>query len=169
MKPLAVVLTPLLLLAACASPQQRTANLLEQRLEARLQPDIATGRATVQRLPGAARVTLLDASQFPVGTMALDDKYPDLRAGIIEGMLDPSLMRVQITDTSTLPEEQRDARVRNVAAYFGANGLGNVLSVADPASPEASPAGLAITISVICPTNTDSYGYGTGRSTPACY
>lgn len=141
MKSLAVVLIPLLLLAACGSSESRTADLLEQRLEAGLQRDIAAGRATVQRLPGAARVTLLDNSQFPTGTMALDDKYPDLRAGVIEGMLDPSLMLVQITDTSNLPPEQRDARVRNVAAYFTANGLNNVLSTADPASPRHHPRG----------------------------
>jgi hypothetical protein len=169
MKSLAVVLAPVLLLAACASSQQRTVNLLERRLEARLQPDIAAGRATVQPMPGASRVTLLDDSRFSTGTMALDDKYPDPRSNVIEGMLDPSLMQVQITDTSNLPEEQRDERVRNVAAYFAANGLGAVLSTADPASPAASPAGLAITIGVMCPSNTDSYGYGSGRSTPACY
>jgi hypothetical protein len=170
MKSLAVLLAPVLVLAACASPQQRTARLLDQRLETLLQPDIAAGRAVVQLLPGAARVTLLDTSLFPVGTMALDDKYPDVRADMVEGLLDPSLMRVQVTDTSALPQDQKDARVRNIGEYFTANGLGLVLNDAEPARAETPPAGLNVTISVRCQDRSDysNFGYGSGASTPVC-
>ncbi len=165
-----LLLVPVIALAACASPQQRTAQLLEQRLETRLTPDIAAGRAVVQLLPGAARVTLLDTSLFPVGTMALDDKYPDVRANMIEGLLDPRLMRVQVADTSTLRQEQKDARVRNMNDYFIANGLGLVLDEAEPTQAETPPAGLNVTISVRCQDRSDgsNFGYDSGAANPSC-
>jgi hypothetical protein len=112
---LAVLLCPLLLIAACGpSAQQRTTRLLDDRLQTQLAHQIAAGRAVVQQLPDGARVTLLDSSLFPNGPRALDDQVPDIRADVIEGLLDPTLMRVQVADTSTLPADQRDTRVQNV-------------------------------------------------------
>jgi hypothetical protein len=36
-------------------------------------------------------------------------RYTDIRANVIEGLLDPSLMRVEVTDTSPLPDQPRAA------------------------------------------------------------
>jgi hypothetical protein len=164
----AVVLTPLILLAACGSGPSHTARLLDQRLNASLAGDVAAGRATVQTLPDGDRVTLLGPSSFPDDTKTLDDQTPDVRANVIQGMLDPTLMRVQVADTSTLPAYQRDVRVRNVAQYFVANGLGPVLV---PPGPDAAPvgaAGLVLTIQLDCPRPNGSAGYGDGGSHPVC-
>jgi hypothetical protein len=164
----AVVISPLILLAACGSGPSHTTRLLDQRLNASLAADVAAGRATVQTLPDGDRVTLLGPSSFPDDAKTLDDQTPDVRANVIEGLLDPTLMRVQVADTSTLPDYQRDVRVRNVAQYFVANGLGPVLV---PSGSDAAPvgtAGLVLTIHVDCPTPNGLIGYGDGRSHPVC-
>jgi hypothetical protein len=166
----AIVLTPLILLAACGSGSsyQHSTRLLDQRLNASLAADVAAGRATVQTLPDGDRVVLLGPSSFPADAKALDDQTPDVRANVIEALLDPSLMRVQVADTSTLPAYQRDFRVRNVAQYFVANGLGAVLV---PPGSEAAPVdatGLVLTIRLDCPRPNGLIGYSDGRSHPVC-
>jgi hypothetical protein len=166
---LAIVLSPLVLLAACGpSPQQRTTRLLDDRLQVQLAPDIAAGRAALRKLPDGAQVTLLDSSLFPNDPKALDNQIPDIRADVIEGLLDPALMRVQVADTATLPADQRDMRVRNVEGYFTANGLGSVLVPAAAAPASGGPAGLTITIGVQCPPPDRRIGYGEGTSQPMC-
>jgi hypothetical protein len=164
---LAIVLGPLFVIAACGpSAQQRTTRLLDDRMQAQLAPDVAAGRAVVRALPDGARVTLLDSSLFPNDPKALDDQYPDIRASVIEALLDPSLMRVQVADTSTLPADQRGTRVQNVEAYFTLNGLGSVLVPTGALPSGAGPSGLAITISVQCPPPDRGSGYG--GSKPMC-
>jgi hypothetical protein len=175
---LTVLLGPLLFVTACgsgSSGQTRTAQQLGQRMEAHMAPAIAAHRAAVQSLPDGARVTLLDPSLFPNTPDALDNRIIDPRANIVEGLLDPSLMRIQVADTSTLPEDQRDTRVRNVTEYFRVARLGPSLRPAEPpqAVPSGStasvPAGLAVTIAVECPQPTASWnGYGTGAAAPDC-
>ena len=165
------LLSPLLLLTACGLfGQPETARRLDDRLQARLAPDIAAGKAVVQALPDGARVTLLGPSQFPVDEQALDDQKRDVRASVIEGLLDPSLMQVQFTDTAALPEYQRDIRVRNMARYFQANGLGSTLRGAPPrqAPPAGAPAGLRIDVTLQCPPGRGGAGYGNGQSMPVC-
>ena len=165
----AALLTSLFLLAACSSGQHTT-RLLNDRMQARLAPEIAAGRAVVQPLPDGTRVTLLDSSLFPNSAKALDNTYPDVRANVLEGLLDPSLMRVQVADTSTLPPYQQDTRIRNVEDYFTANLLGIVLVPGQPIPPGVAPAGLNITVSVQCPPRNSRtvYGDDDGRSTPVC-
>jgi hypothetical protein len=172
---LAILLCPPLLLAACGpSGQQRTAQRLDDRLFVDLAPDIAAGNAVLQPLPDGARVTFLGPSLFPVDERALDNQQRDVRAGVVEGLLDPSLMRLQVVDTSALPDSQRDARVRNVARYFEVYDLGPSLvptaprAVLPPGPPGATPPGLTITISVHCPHPNDGAGYGDGTSRPVC-
>ncbi|MGD0108165.1 MAG: hypothetical protein ABSC06_29640 [Rhodopila sp.] len=172
---LAVIVSPLVLVAACgASGQQRTTGLLDQRMQAQLAPDIAAGSAVLQTLPNGVRVALLDTSLFPNDVKALDDKNPDIRGNIIEALLDPSLMRIQVADTSALPDRQREERVRNVNQYFRAYGLGSTLQPAAPlpatvpGEAAAAPAGLTITISVQCPQPQGGWGYGSGKSRPVC-
>jgi hypothetical protein len=163
-----LVLGPLLLAACGSSAQQHSARLLNERLQMQLSQQIAAGRAVVQRLPDGSRVTLLDASSFSNGEQAFEDQSHDIRADVIEAMLDPSLMRVQLADTSTLPPAQRDVRVQNVEQYFAAYGLGSVLVPAGSAASAAGPAGLGITFSVECPRPKSRAGYGDGKSHPRC-
>jgi hypothetical protein len=168
---LTALLPPLILVSACGSGQERTTQLLNRRLQTQMAPDIAANRASVQPLPGGARVTLLGSSLFPNDTTTLDNQEVDPRAGVIEGLLDPDLMQVQVADTSTLPDRQRDTRVGNVVQYFTAYGLEATPRPADPPQPgsaAATPAGLAITISVVCPNRHDRAGYDSGARKPEC-
>jgi hypothetical protein len=168
---LVVLLGPLLLVAACGpSPQQNTTRLLNDRMQTQLAHDIAIGRAAVQPLPDGVRVTLLGSSMFANDVKALDDQLPVIRADVIEGLLDPTLMRVQVADTSALPANQRNTRVQNVEAYFADNGLESVLVPANPAqvTAAAGPAGLTITVEVQCPPPDHHIGYRDGLSRPVC-
>jgi hypothetical protein len=164
---------PVLLLAACGWSQQgRTTRLLDHRMQTRLQADIATNRAAMQPLPDGVQVTLLSTSMFPNSIAATEDQYPDIRATVIEGLLDPALMRVQVVDTSSMPDDQRALRVHNVVRYFAENGLGSVIRQVEPPTAQpttAAPPGLTITIRVVCPPPHGGFGYGSGQADPACY
>jgi hypothetical protein len=163
----AVLLSPVVLLAACCSSgQQNTVRLLNDRLQAQMASDIAANRAVVQSLPDGARVMLLEPSLFPNDADALDGRKYDVRASLIEGLLDPDLMRVQVADNSSLPDRQRDARVRNMVQYLVDNGLASTLTPTE--TPQSSPAGLAVTIRVQCPDRHDGSGYGNGERKPDC-
>jgi hypothetical protein len=170
---LVVSLSPLLLMAACSSGQQHTTRLLNDRLQAQLAPDVAAGNAVLQPLPNGAVITLPGPSLFPANVRTLDDQQRDPRAGVIEGLLDPKLMSIQIADTSALPEDQRDTRIHNVERYFITYGLAPSLAPSTAAPPAATqaaatPAGLTITISLQCPARTGGAGYGDGKSKPVC-
>jgi hypothetical protein len=172
---LVVLLSPLFLVAACGgSGQHRTTRLLNERLYYQLAPNLAAGNAALQPLPDGARVTLLGPAAFQDNVAALTDKYPSARASVIEALLDPSLMRVQLGDTSALPADQKRERLQNVAQYFVDYRLGSILlPIAPPqATPAASagtaPAGLTITISVVCPHRQSGAGYGNGQAAPTC-
>lgn len=161
----ALLFTPVLLLGACGS--QHTAQQLDDRLQAHLAPQVAAGRAVVQPVHSGVRVTLMDLSVYPNDKPTLNDVAADVRADVIEGMLNPTLMQVQVADTSTLPEDQRIVRVSNVQQYFIQNGLELVLSPADQAAADG-PAGLVITINVRCPPSDGIIGYRDGLSRPVC-
>jgi hypothetical protein len=161
-----------------------------------LAKNVAAGQAVIEKLPGGDRVTLLGSSMYSNGTRALDDQSLDIRADVIEAMLDPALMQVQLADTSTLPDNQRNTRLRNVQNYFTDNGLGPVLLPAPTVMPETvapgpvtsgpvtsgpvtpgpvtpgsvtqGPTGLAITINVVCPPPDGLIGYGSGARHPEC-
>ena len=80
-------------------------------------------------------------------------------------------MQIQVADSTMLPDDQRDARVRNVNQYFVTNGLGSTLAPASPVVPQTyppPPAGLNITIGVQCPHRNAGPGYGNGQSQPVC-
>ena len=156
---LAGLFCPLLLFAACSGPsdQQRAEWQLDHRLEARLAPQINAGNARVQPLPDGARVTLLGPAKLPTGLQPVGGGGGDSRANVIQGLLDPRLMRVQLADTSALPPDQKAARVGALTQYFVDYRLGSTLQPAAPPQgmppgPDgAAPAGLTITISVQCP------------------
>ncbi|HEY0185454.1 MAG TPA: hypothetical protein VGC09_21850 [Rhodopila sp.] len=169
---LAVLVCPLTLLAACGpSGQQRTAQRLDERLLVGLGPDIAAGNAILQPLPDGARVALLGSSPYTADDRALDNQQRDVRAGVVEGLLDPRLMQIQVADTSALPDHEREVRIGNVGRYLEAYGLHATLQPAasqPPGPPGSVPAGLLITINVQCPDRPYRSGYGSGASMPVC-
>jgi hypothetical protein len=173
---LAVLLGPLLLVAGCGpSGQQQTTRLLNDRLLAQLAPAIVLRQAVLQPLPDGARVTLLGSSRFPADVRVADPKENAVPASVIEALLDPRLMRIDVADTSALPDAQRVDRVRDARQYFVAYGLGSTLAPAAPlqAAPPgpagAVPAGLVLTISVHCPPGPDPIAFANGLADPVCY
>jgi hypothetical protein len=162
---LAALLSPLVVLAACSSGPQHTTRLLDQRLQAQLAPDIAAGKAALQPLPNGARITLLGNPPFPDNRKARETSQGDVRASVIESLLDPTLMRVTVADTSGLPQSQRDTRVRSLEQYFTDYGLASTLQ---PGVPDQAAPGLTITVGVQCPQQGGGSGYGDGKSHPVC-
>lgn len=172
---LAALLPVLMLVAACSSDDEGSVRMLDQRLRSQLAGDIEANRASVQQVPGGDRVILLDNGVYRNSTDAMDGRERDPRASVIEALLDPQLMQVQVADVSTLPDERRDARLRNVVDYFTANGVPVTPVATDPwlttAAGSSAPVvpGVAITINVVCPNRDDGSGYGSGRRKPGCY
>jgi hypothetical protein len=168
---IAVLLSPLVLAAGCApSGQQHTTQVLNQRLLDHLAPAIVLGQVALQPLPDGARVTLLGASRFPREVRASDVRDTGVPASVVEALLDPTLMRIEVSDTSALPDTQRVDRVRDARQYFAAYGLGPTLRAAAPlpASAGPVPAGLALTISVQCPPGHDPFAFVNGLADPIC-
>ncbi len=120
------------MLAACSSSPSpdRIAGELTQRLSVRLAPEIASGQAGVQRLPDGARVTLADGTVFSPGGVTLDDKGRYAVASVIEAMLAPRLLQVDITGSSAASAGVQDQQARAVTSFFEDFGI-----VATPLSP----------------------------------
>jgi hypothetical protein len=154
------------------SGQQRAAWEVDHRLEDRLAPDIAAGNATVQPLPDGAQVTLLNPAQLPSGTEPAGGSSGDIRAHVVQGLLNRRLMRIQLADTSPLPQDQQQAQVQNLTQYFIENRLGPTLQPAAPPQEMppgpggGAPAGLAITITVQCPQDHEGTAYDTNIVPP---
>jgi hypothetical protein len=165
------LLIPLLFLGACDHGVSRTTDLLNDRLQARLAPDITAGTAAIQPLPNGALVTLLGASQFPNNIDTLADKHREVRASVIEGLLDPSLIHIAVADTSTLPANQREARVRNVIEYFKANGLALSMlpEAATPAPAATAPQGVTLTVLLDCPAHQQPDNWNYLPPLPSCH
>ena len=165
MKPRVGLLVTLLLLAACASGQHRTARELNHRLQDRLGPDIATKRASLQTLQDGARVTLLGPLQSPAGSSTRDDGQRNALPNVVQGLLAPALMRIQVADSGPMSQYQREARVRDVRQYLVDYGLGQTLRPAAAAvAANRAETGLTITIEVQCRRRDN----GPGHPKPAC-
>jgi len=171
----------LALLAGCgqSSGEQGAASLLNERLQLRLAPDLAAGNVVLQPLPGGAQVTLLGPSISPGAPTTTGGR--DVRADVVESLLDPRLIQIQLADTSPLSDYQRDARVRDMTQYLTEYGLGPTLQPAAPpqsavpvqavsaGSGNAAPAGLTITISVQCPDHYARTSKGSDEANPYCH
>jgi hypothetical protein len=140
----AILLGSLLLTAACSSGTPTPD--LNARLQARLAPQIATNQAAVQQLPDGSQVLLIDQSLFADGGAQLNDKGQYILASVIEGLLEPRLLRIEITDQPTSAYLQ-NARIQAVTQYFADYGLAPTLQ--PPSAPiAATPPGTIIAIHV---------------------
>lgn len=126
----------LVLLAACSGAgPDRASRDLNDRLQARLAPDIAAGRATVQPLPDGARVTLM--APGPDGRWGVGQ---DSRVSTVQALLNPRLLRIELAQQAANDQAMEQA-----------------LSVLDWGSvvrtdPTTAPAGgIAVTVHVVCP------------------
>jgi len=146
----------LLLATACASETgQGGAPRLAERLQLRLSPDIAAGRATLEQFPDGARVTIVDQALFPGGSTELDDNGRFILASVIEGLLAPRLLRIQMIETASAPAFVQEARARAVVEFFEDYGLGPTLQppLVQPGVSAGSvvmaPQGMAIAITMV--------------------
>jgi flagellar motor protein MotB len=149
---LAAIFSPMLLAAACSSsPVERSAQELGYRLQAHLAPDIAGGGAVLEQLPDGARVTLGEQALFPSGSTELDDKGRYVLASVIEALLAPRLLRIEVAESGTGPVGLQAARAQAVTRYFEEYGLGPALQVsATPSgSVGAAPQELTITVRIV--------------------
>jgi hypothetical protein len=146
-------------LAGCGDhgAQQATRDL-NNRLQARLAPDVAAGDAAIQPLPDGARVTLLAPGPTGTRVWSANGLGLDTRAHVVNALLDPTLMRIAVTDSGDLPDEARAARVRDMQTYLSDYGLAPTLQPG-AVTTAAGPAGLALTISVQCPPPPAHYAY----------
>jgi hypothetical protein len=172
------LIAPLLLVTACSwdHGQHRTAELLNDRLEATLQPDITAGRAALQPLPNGALVTLLGNSDFRDQIDAQDNRVREVRASVVQGLLDPSLIRIAVADTSSLTVEQRATRVHNVAQYFRDNGLalsllpeGQAPALPSGTAVAPAPQGVTVTLLLDCPAHRQPDNWNYLPPIPSCH
>ena len=129
---------PLLFVVACTSGNNSAANL-GQRMQVLLAPDIAAGRVGLEQLPDGARVTLPEQSLFPTGRGELDDKGRFILASVIQGLLDPGILRIDVAESA--PDRLLVCKQRRLSAvrqYFVDYGLGPSLQ---PAAPRDVPPG----------------------------
>ncbi len=150
----AALFCPLLFVVACSSGNNSAANL-GQRMQVLLAPDIAAGRAGLEQLPDGARVTLPQQSLFPIGRSQLDDKGRFILASVIQGLLDPGILRIDIAESPGTPVGLQTAQAQAVTQYFVDYGLGPSLQPSapqqdvPPGSVGTPPPGLIITVSII--------------------
>jgi len=172
----AAVLSSLLLAAGCASifGGHRTTRELGDRLQAHLAPDIAAGRVALQPLPAGARVTLLDRSMFQNDRGALANQGHDILSSVIEGLVDPRLVRIDVADGSSTPDGAQSVEARSVSRFFQDFGLGPEVQAAEPrmgmpaGSAGVQPGALTISINIQCPRPHGAYGDSSGPAEPSC-
>jgi hypothetical protein len=132
-----------LLLAACA-PSPNVGEMsrnLTRRLNDRLAPSIAGGTATVAQTPDGARVMLADTALFQPGSnTALGGGGETLVKGVVQGLLAPKYMQIEVAGSPATPAYVRLQQVDAVTAYFENYLLGPSLRPAG-AVPETLPVG----------------------------
>jgi hypothetical protein len=150
---LTAVLGLLLLVAGCAS--EDSAQLLGQRLQMRLAPDIAAGKATLEQHPNGARVVLTEQSLFSSGGTELDDKGRYVLASVVEGLLAPRILQIEVAEAPWSPAWMQGARRQAVKQFFEDYGLGATLQPVippqglPPAQADIPPQGMVIAITVV--------------------
>jgi flagellar motor protein MotB len=148
---LVALFVPILSVVACTSSGNNSAANLGQRMQVLLAPDIAAGRVGLEQLPDGARVTLPEQSLFPPGRGELDDRGRFLLASVIQGLLDPGILRIDVAEPAPSPAYLQGPRASAVRQYFVDYGLGPTLQPAavPPASVDTAPQNVMITVNII--------------------
>jgi hypothetical protein len=146
---LALLLCPLLAVAACASQQASSTQNLNDRLQRRLATDTAAGRVIVEPLPDGARVTLVEQVLYPRGGSTMDDQGINVLTHVVQALLDPSLLQITIAGSPSTPEYLKAARTDAIQQQLAPSVLRDAVQpgLVAPESPDAP--GPAITIKVV--------------------
>jgi hypothetical protein len=141
---------PMLFVVACTSGNNSVTNL-GQRMQVLLAPDIAAGRVGLEQLPDGARVTLPEQSLFPPGRGELDDRGRFLLASVIQGLLDPGILRIDVAEPAPSPAYLQGPRAGAVRQFFVDYGLGSTLQPAavPQGSVDTAPQDLTISVSIV--------------------
>jgi hypothetical protein len=146
---------PLVLLAACASEPPATV-VQNDRMQARLAPEIAGSQLSVSPLPGGTQVAIPDQALFQPGSAKLSDKGRFVLTYVIQALLEPKILSIGVADAS---DSLQVARAQTVADYFSGHSLGPQLQPLDapppvvPVGPAGTPLqGVSVTVNVVSPT-----------------
>jgi flagellar motor protein MotB len=147
---LVALFVPMLFVVACAPSGNRSVANLGQRMQVLLAPDIAAGRVGLEQLPDGARVTLPEQSLFPPGRSELDDRGRFLLASVIQGLLDPGILRIDVAEPAPSPVYLQGPRAGAVRQFFVDYGLGPALQPAavPQGSVDTTPQDLTISVSI---------------------
>jgi hypothetical protein len=151
-----------LLLSACGSGLQNSTEILGNRLQAQLGSQVQSGDVAITRKPDGAAVTLLRPS--PGAELSERDQY--LLASAIEGLIDPTLVQIQVTDTQPGPVGYEPPRVQATTAYFKSFAINATPLTAAPAGV---PQGLTVDITVHCPPSHSAWNWGYNAPYPTCW
>jgi hypothetical protein len=140
---------PLVLLLGCAS--ERSPQDVGDRLQAELSPALSSGSVTLERLPDGARVTLPDQTLFPTGGAQLDARGRYVLTSVVQALLAPSLLQVDVAGPASTPMPLQQARVRTVTQFLegiqvAPNLLFMGLQEGPPAAGDAAPQATTITV-----------------------
>jgi flagellar motor protein MotB len=110
---LVLALAPLCLFAACAGEQP--VQTLNDRMAARLSPEIEAGKVAVQSLPDGTQVAIGDDVLFAPGSAQLDAQGQRELTYVIQALLQPAILTVTTANAS---DSLSGARAAAVQQYF---------------------------------------------------
>jgi outer membrane protein OmpA-like peptidoglycan-associated protein len=144
-----VSVAQLVLLLGCAS--ERSPQDLSDRLQVELSPEIASGGVTLERLQDGARVTLPDQMLFQTGGAELDARGRYVLTSLVQALLAPPLLQVDIAGPAGTPMPLQQARVRAVTEFLqgiqvAPNLLFTGLQEQPPAADGVAPQATTVTV-----------------------
>jgi hypothetical protein len=139
----------ILLVAGCGSLQHETVQQLNARMQIGLAPQVAQQQAGVQPLQNGTQITLAEDTLFTPGSAALSARGQFILASVIEGLMAPPLMQIEVTPSATSSPYLRQARVAAVRRFFTNFALGPQLVASAPATNSTAPQSFAITVHVL--------------------
>jgi hypothetical protein len=147
---LVAIFATVLLISGCTSDRQPGTPDLGSRLQSHLTREISDGQVRLEQPPDGARVILADQALFPYGRAELTDKGRYVLAGVVEGFLEPRLLRIEVAASPGVPVNLEVARARSVQTYI----QGALLPLFYPSSPRqvapggAASQGVSITVAI---------------------
>jgi hypothetical protein len=136
-----------LLLAGCGM-QGETVRQLNARMQVGLAPQVAKQQASVQRLQDGTRVSLAEDSLFMPGSAVLSAQGQYVIASVIQGLMAPAVMEIEVTPPAATSPGLQQARVAAIRQFFTDYALGPQLLASVSAPAAAAPQALAITVHV---------------------
>ena len=127
-----------LVTAGCAGGSGGPVSNLDARMQEGLAPQAAMHQADVQAIPDGTRITLADDALFSPGSAMLDEQGRFVLASVIQGLLAPRLMSIEMTPSAGSSAYLQEARVQAVRQFFIDYELGPELAAgSEPGTQQA--------------------------------